>query len=634
MNMKNFRHFLWFIALVGLITSCSQDEAAGPQNEASNRVRIGAGIDAMTRAASVTIPANHKLRYVLEVWSTEAEPACVYRDEKATTEATAEAFDFVLTEAGNYKALLWADFVPGSETGTPVTPPNAYTHYADHYYVTNSADGLKAVALAKTGEDYVINDDARDAFFSCLPIKKETGAFAKSVELKRPFGQINVIEKNTALLAKVGTMTLTYTVPDGFSVETGATTGTANVTPTVSTLPTATDVRKANLFYDFIFAPATGQFTMTGIAMKFTSKDAHVTLPDYTIPANMPVVRNKRTNISGSILTANSNDVTLTVTVSDGWTTGDEEQNIDKVSVWDGTYPTSVEQAKEWLGTETTGGTDEDAINHVFTITDARQLAAMHYLWVNKTKLEGAKIPDPHPNGEAGMVDATYVDASYNLATDINLNEKTWTPMGGQEVYNGIFNGQGHTVYGMNCNGSTYRTGFIATCRGTIKNLNVKGNIDVNGSGVDHGGVVGYLGGTIAFCSFQGSIKASCNNTYNTCSAGGVAGFISLKGNVTSSYSVLTHIEATGGLDTPAKGGITGYLLGAIKGCYWQKLDGLNNAYGKKDDYRDPVVENCDQFADAAAANAAVGAMNGYAGDNDYQWQAGTDGSYPVLVKK
>lgn len=631
--MKKYHLYLWFIALVGLITSCSQDEAAGPQNEASNRVRIGASIDQalQTRAGSVTIPEKYKLRYILEVWNTETTPACVYRYEKIATNAEAVEFDFILSEAKDYKALLWADFVPDYVQSFSVTSPNTYTHYADNYYTTDSDNGLTSVGL-KAG-NYVINDDSRDAFFACLPFEKGTGAFAKSVELTRPFGQINVIEKNTTLRDYVGVLRLVYTVPDKFNVETGATTGTINLHLTAGILPTATDVRKANLFYDFIFAPTTGQTTLGEIKLTFESKDAHVSLPDYKIPANMPVVRNKRTNISGSILKANSNDVKLTVTVSDGWTQPDEEQNIDKVSVWDGIYPTSVEQAKEWLGTETTGGTDENAINHVFTITAARQLAAMHYLWVNKTKLEGAKIPDPI--GEAGMVDATYVDASYNLATDINLNEKTWTPMGGQAVYNGIFNGQGHTVYGMKCNGDPYRAGFIATCLGTIKNLNVKGNIDVNGSGVNHGGVVGYLGGTIAFCSFQGSIKASCNNTYNTCYAGGVTGFISLKGNVTSSYSVLTHFEATGGLNnTPAKGGITGYLLGAIKGCYWQKLDGLNNAYGKKDNYRDPVVEDCNQFADAAAANAAVDTMNGYVGDNDYQWQAGTDGSYPVLVKK
>lgn len=328
MNMKNFRHFLWFIALAGLITSCSQDEAAGPQNDAGNRVRIGANINAVTtRAASVTIPESHKLRYVLEVWDTETAPACIYKEEKTATTAAVE-FDFILSKAGDYKALLWADYVPEDETGTSVNSPNTYTHYKDHYYTTNSADGLKAVALAKTGADYVINDDARDAFFACIPIKKETGAFAKEVELTRPFGQINVIEKNTDLRNYVASMTLTYAVPNIFNVEAGATTGTANVTPAVSALPTATGDRKANLFYDFIFAPATGQTTLGEIVLKFESNDQSISLPDYTIPANMPVERNKRTNISGSILKANSNDAKLSVTVSDTWTTPDEEKDM------------------------------------------------------------------------------------------------------------------------------------------------------------------------------------------------------------------------------------------------------------------------------------------------------------------
>lgn len=334
--MKKYHLYLWFIALVGLITSCSQDEAAGPQNEASNRVRIGASIDQalQTRAASVTIPENHKLRYVLEVWSTGNVPTLICKYEKIAKDATAVEFTFDLTEAKDYKALLWADFVK-DETGTKVDATgslNEYTHYADHYYVTNSADGLKAVALAKTGADYVINDDARDAFFSCLPIKKETGAFADNVELKRPFGQINVIEKNTALRDNVASMTLTYNVPQTFNVETGVTAGTADAKPTVSTLPTATDARKANLFYDFIFTPAKGQTTLSEIKLTFTDNDQATNLNDFTIPAYMPVERNKRTNISGSILhtsTVPSTSAKLSVTVSDGWTTGDEDVDFD-----------------------------------------------------------------------------------------------------------------------------------------------------------------------------------------------------------------------------------------------------------------------------------------------------------------
>ena len=333
--MKKYHLYLWIIALVGLMTACSQDEAAGPQNEASNRVRIGTSIDQalQTRAASVTIPENHKLRYVLEVWSTVSTPTCIYRDEKLTSTADAVAFDFTLSEAGDYKALLWADFVSESASTTQVTSPNTYTHYADLHYKTNSETetGLKAVTLAKTGTAYVINDDARDAFFACITIKKETGAFEESVELKRPFGQINVIEKNTELLAKVASMTLSYNVLEQFNVETGSPQGTAAVNPTVTTLPTATADRKANLFYDFIFTPNTGQTLVGSIKLTFADNDQAINLDEFTIPANMPAVRNKRTNISGSILQtsiAPSDGAKLTVTVSDAWTEPDEEKEV------------------------------------------------------------------------------------------------------------------------------------------------------------------------------------------------------------------------------------------------------------------------------------------------------------------
>lgn len=656
--MKKYNLYLWLIALIGLFAACSQDDTADAlpaDTTDANRVTLTASLPAdfvQPQPKSRALPVNpdaasYKLRCILEIWDTEATPALRVRQEIVPEAGDTEInFAFQLANTGTYKALLWADYITITKMTSPteIAGLNGVNHYDDGYYLTTN--GLKEVQQLSGMQPFL--SDAWDAFCGSAEFTKgETALALPKVTLIRPFTRVTIAEKNAARFAACKQVTAKFKMPAQFDVATGTVSKERDYelygeisTAVGPIFNFGTDVTIGGqtcktLFCVYLFAGATDG-TMGDITLEFTATDEGQALPTVTIPAGIPVKRNHRINAAGNLIGEPSSDaVTMTVDINSEWTKPDEEQNIDKVSVWDGTYPTSVEQAKEWLGTETTGGTDENAINHVFTITDARQLAAMHYLWVNRTKLEGAKIPDYDPNGEPGMVDATYVDASYNLATDINLNEKTWTPMGGQEVYNGNFNGQGHTVYGMNCNGSTYRTGFIATCSGTIKNLNVKGNIDVNGSGVNHGGVVGYLGGTIAFCSFQGSIKASCNNTYNTCYAGGVTGFISLKGNVTSSYSVLTHFEATGGLNnTPAKGGITGYLLGAIKGCYWQKLDGLNNAYGKKDDYRDPVVENCDQFADAAAANAAVGAMNGYAGDNDYQWQAGTDGSYPVLVKK
>lgn len=522
-SMKKYHLYIWFIALVGLITSCSQDEAAGPKNEASNRVRIGASIDqaVQTRAASVTIPENHKLRYVLEVWSTGNVPTLICKYEKIAKDATAVEFTFDLTEAKDYKALLWADFVPGSETGTPVTTPNAYTHYADHYYVTNSADGLKAVTLAKKGADYVINDDARDAFFACLPFEKGTGAFADNVELKRPFGQINVIEKNTALRDNVASMTLTYKVPQTFSVETGATTGTVDVNPTVNTLPTADGDRKANLFYDFIFAPATGQTTLGEIKLTFTDNDQATNLNDFTIPANMPVKRNKRTNISGSILhtsTEPSTSAKLSVTVSDGWTGEAENEEIPEL-VWDGTT------------TSQPAGYDANSPGEV-EITSAPELA-----WLARQS-------------------NTFENYTFRLTADIDLNHHEWKPIGtSSSNFKGTFYGQHHTVSNMKCT-TTPEAGLFGNLSGaTVQDVTVSGSVSFAATSENGylGGIAGYVtSSTITGCTNQCTVSATGDGKY--CYVGGIVGRVNSAAGGTSTLSGNTN---TGNVTTNGKSGST-----------------------------------------------------------------------------
>ena len=512
--MKNFRHFLWFIALVGLITSCSQDEAAGPQNEASNRVRIGASIHQalQTRAGSVTIPEHYQLRYVLEVWSTGNVPTLICKYEKIATDATAVEFTFNLTEAKDYKALLWADFVTDG-TGSKVDAAgslNEYIHYADHYYVTNSFYGLKGVALAKTGTNYVINDDARDAFFSCLPIKKETGAFADNVELKRPFGQINVIEKNTDLRDNVTSMTLTYKVPQTFDVETGATTGTADVNPTVNTLPTADGDRKANLFYDYIFTPAEGQTTLGEIKLTFTDNDQATNLNDFTIPANMPVKRNKRTNISGNILhtsTVPSTSAKLSVTVSDGWTGEAENEEIPEL-VWDGTT------------TSQPAGYDATTPGEV-EITSAPELA-----WLAQQK-------------------NTFENYTFKLTADIDLNHHEWKPIGSSYQFKGTFDGQNHTVSNMKCTTSQSAGLFGCVKAGEVSNLRVNGNVTTTLNYA--GGIVGTNeNSTVKNCIFSGNV----NGGY---AAGGIAGW-SFDNSHIAGCQTKGEVTTTGG----ATGGIAG----------------------------------------------------------------------------
>lgn len=620
--MKKYHLYLWFIALVGLMTACSQDEAAGPQNEASSRVRIGTSINQalQTRAASVTIPANHKLRYVLEVWSTGESPACKYRAEETATTVAAVVFDFTLTEAGSYKALLWADFVPTGASETSVTSPNTYTHYADHYYTTNSTNGLKAVELLKKNTDYVINDEARDAFFACITIQKGTGAFEENVELKRPFGQINVIEKNTNLLTKVESMTLDYNIPIGFNVETGLPlVNKARAQPTVSTLPTATAACKANLFYDFIFTNATGQTTLGEIKLTFTSSDQTVTLDAFTIPANMPAVRNKRTNISGSILHASSapsDDAKLSVTVSDGWTESDKEEDIDRfISI------------KKILDNVRSSGSGDDAKNYCYTISTPEQLEALSTL----------------AKAEAVITDCTtakYRYANYKLNNDISLeNNKPWTPIAGLM---GTFDGQGHTISKMNVSitsQSDIYGGLFETIGGTVSNLIVEGEVTVNGeNNCFAGGICGWLGGTIEFCRFNGTVSSTTTNNTMRNSAGGITGDFGGTPTITGCIANATVTISGGNIDYSGAGGLAGSIDG--DNCTYSawnsdSSEGTSAMIGKNLDNGNSQGTGNNGFTNISGLNNLLSGINDGVSNSTYIWQAGSTGTdYPILVKR
>ena len=73
-TMKKNNLYLWLITLLGLITSCSQDEPANvlQTNNPGSRVSLTASLPAdFAKVETRTVPsapANHQLRCVLEVW--------------------------------------------------------------------------------------------------------------------------------------------------------------------------------------------------------------------------------------------------------------------------------------------------------------------------------------------------------------------------------------------------------------------------------------------------------------------------------------------------------------------------------------------------------------------------------------
>lgn len=319
-----------------LLASCGKDKTTEQTADKTNRVTIGAVIGVPSRAGTLAIPDGYKLRYILEVYDTESPANLLLREEKTATTVGNIEFTFQLTAAGDYKALLWADFIRASATtvnqqcNTPNGTRIIFTNYEDLHYLTRKL--LTSVTLQYTGADYKVNDPTRDAFYASVDIKKEVGAHDGTVTLTRPFGQLNLTDKNAALAATMESATLAYSVPKGFNVATGIpTTDLVTVNPTVPTPAAGSGL----LLTDYIFAPALpAQTTLGEIAMTFTSDDAAYQLDAFIIPANIPVERNRRTNVSGTILhqsDAPSTDARLSVSITDAWDSSatDTDKNLD-----------------------------------------------------------------------------------------------------------------------------------------------------------------------------------------------------------------------------------------------------------------------------------------------------------------
>ena len=164
----------------------------------------------------------------------------------------------------------------------------------------------------------------------------------------------------------------------------------------------------------------------------------------------------------------------------------------------------------------------------------------------------------------------TFKGETIELANDIDLGGEDWTPIGHYQggSFNGTFNGNGHTIKGLNIGNQSYRggTGFFGeTFTAVIKDLTIEGNINTNTDYV--GGIVGHGYATITNCNFIGSIRTS---SYQV---GGIAG---------SGGFTITNCTVDGNISGASwVGGIVGNCQdgGAYTNCYVKGEISADSAY-------------------------------------------------------
>ena len=139
------------------------------------------------------------------------------------------------------------------------------------------------------------------------------------------------------------------------------------------------------------------------------------------------------------------------------------------------------------------------------------------------------------------------------LDNDLTLTEVDFDSI---PIFNGEFDGGGHTIYDLNLSSAQSPCGFFLETGkdANIHNLNISGSVFTDGDDSMVGGVVGRNRGRIANCGFSGEVSARSQ-------VGGIVGKNEATGLVTGS----TASGSVRGLSQ--SGGICGENAGALTLC-------------------------------------------------------------------
>lgn len=185
------------------------------------------------------------------------------------------------------------------------------------------------------------NDESRDAFYNVLPNVKIEGAYTASVQLARPFAQLNFgVTSEDYAAAKAAGLTVTKAMvklthaATSLNLLDGTTTGDKTVTFASAALPAdPNDILKAGgkdykyVAMDYVLVGKSAK-TLSDVTLTLTATGTHSATPRFTY-SNVPLQANYRTNIVGNLFTSPAE---VQIEITPGFGTPDNDVVVENVS--------------------------------------------------------------------------------------------------------------------------------------------------------------------------------------------------------------------------------------------------------------------------------------------------------------
>ena len=526
--MKKLIYCISAIATLFFAASCAKEnlEPVAQNSRVTYTIEVpGAAATKVIGEKDADIAMVNQLVY--EVYRTEAQAANEFTaPETLLYHETARMIDgksiieLELVNDQNYRVLFWAQC-----EGNGV-----YT-----------VDNLKAVSVNTTNAN--ANAENYAAFAGSDFIKDGEELVGRKVTLVRPVSQINIATTPESLTLGTGNQTTVTFASSAVTVKSLATKGISNTYNVATAEPgelnaeytfKATDpddlsestIQVGTKDYNYVamsyvgFAPATG----ANVEVSYTIVTDNVGTIKNTVP-NVPLKPNYRTNIIGNLITSESD---YEVVLDREWSTPDENVYV-------------------WNGSDTSAPAYDDATK-TYTIVNAAELA-----WVAEQVNSGD----------------TFKGKTFKLTRDIDLNNHLWTPIAASGVFEGTLEGatlvKAADSYPVIKNlrvktEGNASAGLFASCRGTIKNINLE-NVNVEGH-YKTGALVGDgMCAKIENCHVDGAVILSTpHNNDDANHVGGIVGYLSAEPTAYVKNSSVKNATITAYRDVA---GIAGMANGA-----------------------------------------------------------------------